>query len=149
MNYFPQTNMNANSNYFSNYTPSYAQPTYPQQSQSGGLIWVQGEAGAKSYLVAPNSTVMLMDSEGSRFYIKSTDNSGMPTLKTYVYHQEGATAAPGAANSPDTVEVADYIKRDEFDGLMAKIEELEKRMAEETKKADRLAKIKKAVADDE
>ncbi len=148
MNYFPQ-NMNTNSNYFGSYTPTYPQPSYPQPSQNSGLIWVQGEAGAKSYLVAPNSTVMLMDSEGSRFYIKSTDGSGMPTLKTYVYHQEGATAAPMASNSPDKEEMVDFIKRDEFSALTAKIEELEKRVAEEAKKAERLAKIKKAVADDE
>lgn len=149
MNYYQQPNLNANSNYYSNYSPSYPQPSYPQPAQNSGLIWVQGEAGAKSYLVAPNSTVMLMDSEGSRFYIKSTDGSGMPTLKTYIYHQEGATGAPAAANSPDKGEMVDFIKRDEFDAISAKIEELEKRIAEESKKADRLAKIKKAVADDE
>lgn len=54
------------------------QMTPVQQPQQNGLIWVQGEAGAKSYLVAPNSTVLLMDSENQRFYLKSSDASGMP-----------------------------------------------------------------------
>ena len=56
------------------------QPSYsPAQNQNNnGLIWVQGEAGAKSYLVAPNTTIMLMDSEASKFYLKSADASGMP-----------------------------------------------------------------------
>lgn len=30
-----------------------------QQNQNTSLIWVQGEAGAKSYLVAPNSSESL------------------------------------------------------------------------------------------
>ena len=33
------------------------------QSQQNGVIWVQGEAAAKSYLIAPGSTVPLWDSE--------------------------------------------------------------------------------------
>ena len=57
--------------------PISSQPMQVQQPNNG-LIWVQGESGAKSYLVAPNATVMLMDSEGERFYLKSADASGMP-----------------------------------------------------------------------
>ncbi|MDE5765335.1 MAG: hypothetical protein K2N49_02010 [Ruminococcus sp.] len=54
-------------------------PQAVQQPQnSNSVIWVQGEAGAKSYLVAPGQTVWLMDSENLVFYIKSTDPSGMP-----------------------------------------------------------------------
>ena len=41
--------------------PQPQQPA-PQQPQ-GGFIWVQGEAGRKAYLVAPNTTVQLWDSE--------------------------------------------------------------------------------------
>ena len=53
---------------------------------SGGLIWVQGEAGAKAYMVAPGNSVLLLDSEKPVFYIKSTDENGMPKpLKTYEF----------------------------------------------------------------
>lgn len=34
-----------------------AQPTAPQMQNVNPLIWVQGEAGAKSYLVGPGQTV--------------------------------------------------------------------------------------------
>ena len=57
-------------------------PTQPTQQ---GLIWVQGEAGAKSYLVAPNTTVALFDSENQTIYLKSADASGMPSIKTLDY----------------------------------------------------------------
>lgn len=54
------------------------------QSQSG-IVWVQGEAGAKSYLLAPNTILPLWDSEAQTIYLKSTDNSGMPTIKYIDY----------------------------------------------------------------
>lgn len=57
------------------------QAAYPQQQpaqQSSPIIWVQGEEGAKAYMVAAGNSVLLMDSENSTFYIKSTDASGMP-----------------------------------------------------------------------
>lgn len=56
-------------------------PTAPMQTQTpsaGGIIWVRGEEGAKAYLVAPGQSVQLFDTEGSTFYIASTDTSGMP-----------------------------------------------------------------------
>jgi hypothetical protein len=52
---------------------------------TSGIIWVQGEAGAKSYLVAPNTTVQLWDSERQTIYLKSADASGMPSIKTLDY----------------------------------------------------------------
>ena len=56
-------------------------PQQPQAQQNSDIIWVQGEAGAKAYLVAPNNTVTLWDSENSTIYIKSADASGVPSLR--------------------------------------------------------------------
>lgn len=80
-------------NYFQQYQPAPVQNVQQmqQQTQTGnptmtsGIIWVQGEAGAKSYLVAPNTTVQLWDSERQTIYIKSADASGMPSIKTLDY----------------------------------------------------------------
>ena len=69
----------------------YQQPPQQQQNVNQGILWVQGEAGAKSYLVAPNTSVLLMDSENSQFYIKTTDQAGMPTLRTFVYQEVTGT----------------------------------------------------------
>ena len=52
---------------------------------SNGIIWVQGEAGAKSYLVAPNTTVQLWDSENNVIYLKSADSSGLPSMRILDY----------------------------------------------------------------
>ena len=84
---------------FNNGFPMGYQPiqmqTQPQQTNTG-IIWVQGEAGAKSYLVAPNSSVTLWDSESQTIYVKSADASGMPNMKVLDYtirEQNNATRA--------------------------------------------------------
>ena len=82
------------------YQPQYQTPTIqqPQQSTNNGIIWVQGEAGAKSYLVAPNTTVQLWDSEKQVIYLKSADASGMPSMKVLDY-QIREMNQPVAANT--------------------------------------------------
>ena len=71
------------------------QAAYPQQQpaqQSSPIIWVQGEEGAKAYMVAAGNSVLLMDSENSTFYIKSTDASGMPQpLRVFDYSERTAS----------------------------------------------------------
>lgn len=58
--------------------PVVTQNAQQAQQQNSSISWVQGEAGAKAYPVAAGNTVMLLDSEDSVFYLKSTDISGMP-----------------------------------------------------------------------
>ena len=75
--------------------PSPQPQMIPQsQPQSNPMIWVQGETGAKSYLMQPNMTLPLWDSEAQVIYLKSTDASGMPTMKVLDY-----TIREGVANS--------------------------------------------------
>ena len=56
-----------------------AQPTV----QGSSITFVNGLEGAKGYMLPPNNTVILMDSDNSKFYIKSTDAVGMATIKGY------------------------------------------------------------------
>lgn len=86
MNYYQ------NNDYLRYYQPqqyNQNQQQYNQNQQynqtNSGIIWVQGESGAKSYLVAPNCTVQLWDSESQTIYIKSADASGMPSIKILDY----------------------------------------------------------------
>ena len=62
-----------------------AQPQMPQQSQQSNINWVQGEAGEKAFLVAPNTTVALWDSEDQIIYLKSADSMGRPSVKILDY----------------------------------------------------------------
>ena len=82
-----------------NYVPQQQQvvPQVQTQQNDTGILWVQGEAGAKSWAVAPGKSVMLMDSESNTFYIKSSDQSGMPMpLRIFDYTERNvqATAQP-------------------------------------------------------
>lgn len=56
-----------------------------QANTQTSLIWVQGLEAAKSYLVAPNTTVTLWDSESQTIFLKSADASGMPSMKILDY----------------------------------------------------------------
>lgn len=67
------------------YNPQSQMQMQQQQAQQSNLTWVQGEAGAKSYLVAANTTVPLWDSEAQVIYLKSADASGMPSMKILDY----------------------------------------------------------------
>ena len=101
-------------------TPPTTQPM--AQNGNNGLIWVQGEAGAKSYIVAPGNTVMLMDSEGERFYLKSADASGIPMpLRVFEYKERTETPSQ-AFSSPVTaqsVNLDNFVTREEFEQRMA------------------------------
>lgn len=96
-----------------------AQPM-PQPPQNNGIIWVQGEAGAKSYLVAPNSSVALWDSEQDTIYIKSADTSGMPSMKIldYTIREQGKTHSQAAP-----IQNADYVTREELEAFKGEISE--------------------------
>ena len=122
--------------YFNSYTPTFApygaqtpqmvnNPTPPPQtpqSASNGMIWVQGEAGAKSYLVGAGNSVLLMDSEQSRFYIKSSDSSGMPMpLRIFDYTERTQQSTqPVNVIQHEQIDTSQFITK----------EELEKRLSE-------------------
>ena len=111
------------------YQPYYSQLTQPQpqpQPYSSGITWVQGEAGAKSYQVAPNTSVQLWDSEAQTIYIKSADASGIPSIKIIDYTFRDNTRS----NTSDSI-LSDYATqsdintlREEINALKSKLERL-------------------------
>lgn len=117
-----QLRMNANQMQSAVTQPS--MPSQPIQQQSSQIIWVSGEAGAKSYLVAPGNTVMLLDAENSVFYLKSADASGMPLpLRIFDYKERTTTAqqAFGGSVTAESVNLDNFVTRKEFDELKASI----------------------------
>lgn len=96
---------------------NYQQNNVPAQNnapQASNLIWVQGEAGAKSYLVAPNTTVQLWDSETQTIYLKSADASGMPSMKILDYTIRDSQPTQVQSPVPEPAPVMDYVTQDEF-----------------------------------
>lgn len=117
------------------FIPQY-QPPVQQQQQNNGIIWVQGEAGAKSYLVAPNNTVQLWDSESQTIYLKSADASGMPSMKILDYKiREGSATAPEAETYATKSDLDALQKR--IAALQAELDEMStRRRARLTREAD-------------
>lgn len=112
----------AYNSYLPSYYPNYQQyPNNPSQGISqpqSGIVWVQGVEGAKAYPVGANNSVLLMDSESSVFYIKSTDSSGMPMpLRIFEYQEH---------REPESVQ-SDYVTRAELDEAIARITESKKK----------------------
>ncbi|MBP5475042.1 MAG: hypothetical protein J6X83_02120 [Methanomicrobium sp.] len=89
---------------------------------------MQGEAGAKSYLVAPNNTVQLWDSEQNVIYLKSADASGMPSIKIldYTIRQE----APKTPVDALKTETKGNPYQDEFNALQGQIDALKREIEE-------------------
>ena len=105
------------------YTPVQVpqQNVTPVQQNNNGLIWVQGVEAAKSYLVAPNTTVLLMDSEQQRFYLKSSDASGMPLpLRIFEYTELSQKPTKNATDAP-MVDYSSFATKAEFDAFKAEI----------------------------
>lgn len=102
--------------------PYYQQYQHQYQQTQQGIIWVQGEAGAKSYLVAPNSTVQLWDSESQVIYLKSADASGMPSMKVldYTVRGMGENGAFKAASS-QADNLSTYATKAEIEAISAQI----------------------------
>lgn len=117
---------------YNNYFPIGYQYMYPQPFQTqqeavspviqgntqgmnngaqNGIIWVQGEAGAKAYPIAPNTTVQLWDSEDQVIYLKSADASGMPSMKVldYTIRETGKAVK------------SDYVTREEFEKAISEL----------------------------
>lgn len=96
------------------------------QIQQNGIIWVQGEAGAKSYLVAPNTTVQLWDSESQRIFLKSADASGMPSMKVLEYTVKDGNSPISPVSDADNNSIK-YATKDDVEAVSSQIEALRKR----------------------
>lgn len=108
------------------------QPQMMQQTQvqvpvnDNGILWVQGEAGAKSWAVAPGKSVMLMDSESNTFYIKSSDQSGMPLpLRIFDYTERTSATHQNQVIQPKEIDTSQFVTWEDFDKkLKEKLQEI-------------------------
>lgn len=102
--------------------PAMQYPQMPMQTpqpkqQNNSITWVSGEVGAKAYLVGPNQTVQLWDSESQTIYLKSADASGMPTMKILDYTIREQNSQPTSA----LMQSSDYVTHDELSAFEERI----------------------------
>ena len=91
------------------------------QNQNNNIIFVQGEVGAKSFQLQPNQSVMLLDNDDSKFYIKTTDSTGMSTLKAYRFEEIKDEPKVSDENNK-------YVTKEEFNSFKSSIDSLYKNL---------------------
>lgn len=109
------------------YNPVFSPPFNLPQGQitpqpTGGIIWVQSEKEAASYPVAPNTAVALWHQNEPVVYLKQTDASGRPSIKTYELVEKSE-------------QKAEYASKADFDALCGEVEKL-RGMLDKKKKGD-------------
>lgn len=121
------------------YQPMYYQPQYQpimqQQAPASptpaqqNIIWVQGEAAARGYLMAPNTTLPLWDSESNTIFLKTTDAAGMPSMKVLDYTiRDTAPANAPVAASPAQGNAPAYATKADLDALAGQLQALRAEM---------------------
>lgn len=117
---------------YSTYPNITTRPTQIQNNQNGSpntFQWVQGQAGAEAYLVAPGASVILMDSNAPIIYFKSADQNGryLP-MKTYDLVERAADVP----EQKPQIDTSSFVKRDEIEKLIAA--EVDRQLNAPTKK---------------
>lgn len=101
-------------NYFGGYNPP---QQYQQPSNNVIVVTVQGEQGASMYPVAAGNTVLLIDFNLKRFWLKATDINGLPAR----FAAFDFTEVVKPTTQGDT---GNFVSRSEFDELKKAIDQL-------------------------
>lgn len=113
-NFVPQSPVSSNPPY--RYQASMTSPQLQYDSNQKPALqvpWVNGEVGAQAYIIAPNSTVLLMDSDNPIFYIKTSDASGKAVIQAFKY-QEVKSESPVSSSD-------NYVTKKEFEEFKSSI----------------------------
>ena len=90
-------------------------PFQQQQGANTQIQYVNGIESANAYQMAPNSSVLLMDSNLPRFYVKTTDAAGMAAVKVFEFHEY-------VEQKPEPMNPEMFVTRQEFEELKQMIE---------------------------
>lgn len=80
-----------------------------QQYYGSQLLRVNGIEGAKAYQTYPGSTIALFDNSEDIMYIKSVDQCGFPTIRTFRFEEIKEAPVPNN-DYVSRGELEDYVK---------------------------------------
>ena len=89
--------------------PYQSTPYLTQLPQQQNIQYVNGKQSAESYQMPANSSVILMDTNLPRFYIKQTDASGVATVKSFDFKET------------EKEKPVEYVTKAEFEAYKAKM----------------------------
>lgn len=114
---YPQTNPGTyNPNMLNNPQPT-PYTMAPQPPKSINMQWVQGIGAAKSFMIEPNSTMPLWDSEANKIYIKTTDIYGRTTGFKVLHYEIEDVMENG-------VTMDNFVTKDQFNSIIKEINDV-------------------------
>lgn len=123
-----------------------------QPASMNGPVFVNGEAGAKGYLVAPGNTVMLIDADpdANTFWLKSADASGMPSMRTFDYVERiNAPRPTQEALHSSPMQDVEYVPVSAFNALSARCDAIAMELEALKNKPCKCKKEKEEITDGE
>lgn len=123
--------MNYNNPYFNPYQQyPYTQPTQQQTPMTNylQLTFINGIEGAKAFIVAPNQTIYLKDSDSNILYEKKADAQGRYTLTAF-------ELKPVEINTPTAPVKTEYATTSDLNALKSFFTEQMSILSSEIKKA--------------
>lgn len=104
-----------------NFAPFYT-PTQAASAATNNIVQVQGIEGAKAWQLAPNSMIILLDSEvEGKMYIKVSDNIGMSSLRIFNYVEETPTTNQSNVTVNNDLDLSQFVRKDELSTLIKEL----------------------------
>lgn len=102
------------------FQPNAQQNGLQQATMPHSIEYVNGVEGAKAYLIPPNSTKLLMDSDGDYFYIKTANPQGQANVKIYKYEEVTQSTSKDSAEK----KTVKYATMEDIEAIREEIEKL-------------------------
>ena len=123
-----------NTPYYNPYAPSYSGNSHyqtqnnnmmAQQPTYTPLVFVNGVEGAKAYIVQPNSTIYLRDSDSDKLFIKYCDAQGRSTLRTYALVELDEQGNKKVAAPIQEIDPEQFVTKESFRAVETKLNKLQ------------------------
>ena len=101
-----------------------AQTPTPAPSNPSSIIWVRNAQEAAMFPLAPNNAVALWDSGSPVIYLKQSDASGKPSMKTFDLVEREETLVEASEAKPD--KTVSYATKDELGAVVGVVKDFDK-----------------------
>lgn len=116
------------------YSGFYPYGNYPPRQATNTYAFVNGLEGAKSFIVQPNQTVLLMDSDQPVCYMKNANGIGQSSLRYFKLVEVSENDIRNLSNptpaNPNLNPPVEYATKDDIKSIIARLEKLEPKKEE-------------------
>lgn len=117
LNRFVATNPMNFGSWNNSYNNAFTSAKNTLNNNNSGIIWVNGIEGAKGYIIQPNSSTILMDSEQNCFYLKTTNDAGIPSIRIFEFQEKIQKQNKNNIDINIDEKLKDYVPRKEFEEI--------------------------------